>query len=157
MLTKHLLLGDLPTDPSRMTSSSSHPDLLGSWDTWTEAAVPGPAPTATKEGRTLSRAQDLGRHPFQFVWLPRMAVPGPHLKPCQSTYCHGFPAPIPAVRRPCNPRVAFEGHGLGPFLDSLACSPVWGCSAAVRAASAVWRAEMAEEPAGLVGSWRWPL
>ncbi|XP_040822434.1 cyclin-G-associated kinase isoform X3 [Ochotona curzoniae] len=55
-----LHLGDLPTDPSRMTSSSSHPDLLGSWDTWTEAAVPGPAPTATKEGRTLSRAQDLG-------------------------------------------------------------------------------------------------
>lgn len=38
-----LPLGDLPTEPRAVTASSSHPDLLGTWDTWAEAAVPGPA------------------------------------------------------------------------------------------------------------------
>ncbi|XP_005408741.1 PREDICTED: cyclin-G-associated kinase isoform X3 [Chinchilla lanigera] len=38
-----LPLGDLPAEPSKVTASSSHPDLLGGWDAWAEAAVPGPA------------------------------------------------------------------------------------------------------------------
>ncbi|XP_023556237.1 cyclin-G-associated kinase isoform X2 [Octodon degus] len=38
-----LPLGDPPAELSKVTASSSHPDLLGGWDTWAEAAVPGPA------------------------------------------------------------------------------------------------------------------
>lgn len=39
-----LPLGDLQVEPSKVTASSSHPDLLGGWDAWAEATVPGPAP-----------------------------------------------------------------------------------------------------------------
>ncbi|XP_047422304.1 cyclin-G-associated kinase isoform X2 [Sciurus carolinensis] len=45
-----LRLGGLPAEPSKVTASSSHPDLLGGWDAWAEAAVPGPAPTPAAEG-----------------------------------------------------------------------------------------------------------
>ncbi|KAM5272079.1 cyclin-G-associated kinase isoform 2-T2 [Ctenodactylus gundi] len=38
-----LPLGDISTEPSKVTASSSHPDLLGEWDSWAEATVPGPA------------------------------------------------------------------------------------------------------------------
>lgn len=39
-------LGGAPEEPSKMTASASHPDLLGGWDTWAEA----PAPTLAAEG-----------------------------------------------------------------------------------------------------------
>ncbi|KAB0398243.1 hypothetical protein E2I00_008833, partial [Balaenoptera physalus] len=35
--------GDLPAEPSKMTASTSHPDLLGGWDAWAEAPAPAPA------------------------------------------------------------------------------------------------------------------
>ena len=38
--------GDLPAEPSKMTASASHPDLLGAWDAWAEA----PAPTLAADG-----------------------------------------------------------------------------------------------------------
>ncbi|XP_004847541.1 cyclin-G-associated kinase isoform X5 [Heterocephalus glaber] len=41
--TAFLPLGDLPAEPGQVTASSSHLDLLGGWDAWAEAAVPGPA------------------------------------------------------------------------------------------------------------------
>ncbi|XP_053778598.1 cyclin-G-associated kinase isoform X2 [Desmodus rotundus] len=44
--TDFLQLGDVPAEPSRVTASASHPDLLGGWDTWAEA----PAPTPAMEG-----------------------------------------------------------------------------------------------------------
>lgn len=43
------LPGGAPEEPSKMTASASHPDLLGGWDTWAEA----PAPTPAAEGRVL--------------------------------------------------------------------------------------------------------
>uniref|UniRef100_A0A8C9DF09 Cyclin-G-associated kinase n=1 Tax=Prolemur simus TaxID=1328070 RepID=A0A8C9DF09_PROSS len=49
-----LHLGDLPVEPGKMTSSSSHPDLLGGWGTWAEATTPGPAPTPAAEGPLFS-------------------------------------------------------------------------------------------------------
>ncbi|XP_049742474.1 cyclin-G-associated kinase isoform X1 [Elephas maximus indicus] len=49
-----LHLGDLPAEPSRMTASSSHPDLLGGWDTWAEAAASVPAPKPAAEGPLFS-------------------------------------------------------------------------------------------------------
>uniref|UniRef100_A0A8C6F5W7 Cyclin G associated kinase n=1 Tax=Monodon monoceros TaxID=40151 RepID=A0A8C6F5W7_MONMO len=41
--TNFLHLGDLPAEPSKMTASTSHPDLLGGWDAWAEAPAPAPA------------------------------------------------------------------------------------------------------------------
>ncbi|XP_073898889.1 cyclin-G-associated kinase isoform X3 [Castor canadensis] len=52
--TTFMQLGDLPAEPSKVTTSSSQPDLLGGWDTWAEAAVPGPAPTPSTEGALFS-------------------------------------------------------------------------------------------------------
>ncbi|KAM9237836.1 cyclin-G-associated kinase isoform 1-T1 [Dugong dugon] len=49
-----LHLGDLPAEPSRMTASSSHPDLLGGWDAWAKAAASAPAPKPTTEGPLFS-------------------------------------------------------------------------------------------------------
>ncbi|XP_046279718.1 cyclin-G-associated kinase isoform X7 [Marmota monax] len=49
-----LHLGGLPAEPSKVTASSSHPDLLGGWDTWAEAAVPTPAPMSAAEGPLFS-------------------------------------------------------------------------------------------------------
>ncbi|ELW69765.1 Cyclin-G-associated kinase [Tupaia chinensis] len=52
--TNFLHLGDLPAEPSKMTASSSHPDLLGGWDAWAETAVPGPASLPATEGPLFS-------------------------------------------------------------------------------------------------------
>ncbi|XP_054564782.1 cyclin-G-associated kinase [Eptesicus fuscus] len=41
--TDFLQLGDAPAEPSRMSASASHPDLLGGWDSWAEAPAPAPA------------------------------------------------------------------------------------------------------------------
>lgn len=38
-----LQLGDVPAELSKVTASASHPDLLGGWDAWAEAAAPTPA------------------------------------------------------------------------------------------------------------------
>lgn len=49
--TTHCCLpGDVPAELSKVTASASHPDLLGGWDAWAEAAAPTPA----AEGRTLA-------------------------------------------------------------------------------------------------------
>ncbi|XP_030657183.1 cyclin-G-associated kinase isoform X4 [Nomascus leucogenys] len=45
-----LHLGDLPGEPSKMTASSSNPDLLGGWAAWTETAASAVAPTPATEG-----------------------------------------------------------------------------------------------------------
>ncbi|XP_055240251.1 cyclin-G-associated kinase isoform X9 [Gorilla gorilla gorilla] len=45
-----LHLGDLPGEPSKMTASSSNPDLLGGWVAWTESAASAVAPTPATEG-----------------------------------------------------------------------------------------------------------
>lgn len=39
-----------------MIASSSHPDLLGGWDTWAETAIPGPASIPVPEGTLFSSA-----------------------------------------------------------------------------------------------------
>lgn len=52
--TTFLHLGDLPAEPSKVMASSSHPDLLGGWDTWAEPAVPGPASMPAPEGTLFS-------------------------------------------------------------------------------------------------------
>ncbi|KAM7159405.1 cyclin-G-associated kinase isoform 1-T1 [Molossus nigricans] len=46
-------LGGASEEPSKMTASASHPDLLGGWDTWAEA----PAPTPAAEGPFSSGSQ----------------------------------------------------------------------------------------------------
>ncbi|XP_054341893.1 cyclin-G-associated kinase isoform X13 [Pongo pygmaeus] len=45
-----LHLGNLPGEPSKMTASSSNPDLLGGWAAWTETAASAVAPTPATEG-----------------------------------------------------------------------------------------------------------
>nr|XP_045017415.1 cyclin-G-associated kinase isoform X3 [Jaculus jaculus] len=52
--TAFLHLGDLSAEPSKVVASSSHPDLLGGWDAWAEATVPGMAPTPAAEGARFS-------------------------------------------------------------------------------------------------------
>lgn len=47
-----LLPGDLSAEPNKVIASSSHPDLLGGWDTWAETAMPGPASMPAPEGMT---------------------------------------------------------------------------------------------------------
>ncbi|PNI30807.1 GAK isoform 20, partial [Pan troglodytes] len=49
-----LHLGDLPGEPSKMTASSSNPDLLGGWAAWTETAASAVAPTPATEGPLFS-------------------------------------------------------------------------------------------------------
>uniref|UniRef100_A0A8D2FRJ8 Cyclin-G-associated kinase n=1 Tax=Theropithecus gelada TaxID=9565 RepID=A0A8D2FRJ8_THEGE len=49
-----LHLGDLPGEPSKMTASSSNPDLLGGWAAWTETAASAVAPTPAMEGPLFS-------------------------------------------------------------------------------------------------------
>ena len=39
--------GDIPAEPSKMTASASHPDLLGGWEAWAEAPAPAPASEGT--------------------------------------------------------------------------------------------------------------
>uniref|UniRef100_A0A8C0D2G7 Cyclin-G-associated kinase n=1 Tax=Balaenoptera musculus TaxID=9771 RepID=A0A8C0D2G7_BALMU len=69
--TDFLHLGDLPAEPSKMTASTSHPDLLGGWDAWAEApaAAPAaegpfvsprgqPAPPGPPASQTKSQSQD---------------------------------------------------------------------------------------------------
>lgn len=41
------LPGDVPAEPSRISTSASHPDLLGGWDSWAEAPAPAPATEGT--------------------------------------------------------------------------------------------------------------
>ncbi|XP_045690127.1 cyclin-G-associated kinase isoform X3 [Phyllostomus hastatus] len=41
--TDFLQLGDVPAEPSRVTASASHPDLLGGWAAWADAPAPAPA------------------------------------------------------------------------------------------------------------------
>ncbi|XP_051026526.1 cyclin-G-associated kinase [Acomys russatus] len=94
--TSFLHLGDLPAEPSKVIASSSHPDLLGGWDTWAETSVPGPTSIPAPEGTLLSSAG----HP---------APPGPqpsltksqHLDPFAdlsdlSSSLQGLPAGLPA-------------------------------------------------------------
>lgn len=54
--TAFLHLGDLPAEPSKVIASSSHPDLLGGWDTWADTATPGPASIPVPEGTLFSSA-----------------------------------------------------------------------------------------------------
>ncbi|KAL4842281.1 hypothetical protein H8958_004892 [Nasalis larvatus] len=49
-----LHLGDLPGEPSKMTASSSNPDLLGGWAAWTETAASAVAPAPATEGPLFS-------------------------------------------------------------------------------------------------------
>nr|XP_058923368.1 cyclin-G-associated kinase isoform X5 [Kogia breviceps] len=69
--TDFLHLGDLPAEPSKMTASTSHPDLLGGWDAWAEAPAPAsaaegpfvspggqPAPPGPPASQTKSQSQD---------------------------------------------------------------------------------------------------
>ncbi|XP_048220029.1 cyclin-G-associated kinase isoform X2 [Perognathus longimembris pacificus] len=66
--TAFLHLGDHPSEPSKVTASSSHPDLLGGWEAWAEAAVPRPGPTPAPEGALFSpggQPAPLGPQPSQ--------------------------------------------------------------------------------------------
>ncbi|XP_063519527.1 cyclin-G-associated kinase isoform X15 [Pongo pygmaeus] len=47
-------VGNLPGEPSKMTASSSNPDLLGGWAAWTETAASAVAPTPATEGPLFS-------------------------------------------------------------------------------------------------------
>lgn len=74
-----LLAGNLPAEPSKVTASSSHQDLLGGWDAWAEAAVPElasegrvPAQFMTGDGTTFQRS----------CCPPCMLVPGGVLGDC---------------------------------------------------------------------------
>ncbi|XP_076403215.1 cyclin-G-associated kinase isoform X15 [Peromyscus maniculatus bairdii] len=66
--TTFLPLGDLSAEPNKVIASSSHPDLLGGWDTWAETAMPGPASMPVPEGTLFSSGSHptpLGSHPSQ--------------------------------------------------------------------------------------------
>uniref|UniRef100_A0A8C9QB17 J domain-containing protein n=1 Tax=Spermophilus dauricus TaxID=99837 RepID=A0A8C9QB17_SPEDA len=72
-----LHLGDLPAEPSKVTASSSHPDLLGGWDAWAEAAVPTPAPMSAAEGKATWPGLQ-GTHPASGTGrVPPALSPGP--------------------------------------------------------------------------------
>lgn len=66
--TTFLHLGDLQAEPNKVIASSSHPDLLGGWDTWAETAVPGTASMPVPEGPLFSSGghpAPPGHHPSQ--------------------------------------------------------------------------------------------
>ncbi|XP_075799623.1 cyclin-G-associated kinase isoform X3 [Microtus pennsylvanicus] len=66
--TTFLHLGDLKAEPNKVIASSSHPDLLGGWDTWAETAMPGPASMPVPEGPLFSSGghpAPPGHHPSQ--------------------------------------------------------------------------------------------
>ncbi|XP_050011797.1 cyclin-G-associated kinase isoform X3 [Alexandromys fortis] len=66
--TTFLHLGDLKAEPNKVIASSSHPDLLGGWDTWAETAMPGPASMPVPEGPLFSSGGHPGppgHHPSQ--------------------------------------------------------------------------------------------
>nr|XP_048302973.1 cyclin-G-associated kinase isoform X3 [Myodes glareolus] len=66
--TTFLHLGDLSAEPNKVIASSSHPDLLGGWDTWAETAMPGPASMPAPEGTLFSSGghpAPPGHHPSQ--------------------------------------------------------------------------------------------
>ncbi|XP_059130942.1 cyclin-G-associated kinase isoform X5 [Peromyscus eremicus] len=66
--TTFLPLGDLSAEPNKVITSSSHPDLLGGWDTWADTAMPGPASMPVPEGTLFSSGSHptpLGPHPSQ--------------------------------------------------------------------------------------------
>uniref|UniRef100_A0A8C6DFG1 J domain-containing protein n=1 Tax=Moschus moschiferus TaxID=68415 RepID=A0A8C6DFG1_MOSMO len=88
-----LHLGDLPAEPSKMTASASHPDLLGTWDAWAEAPAPAlaadgpffspgdqPAPSGLPANPTKSQSQDpfadLGDLSSGLQGSPAAPVPG---------------------------------------------------------------------------------
>ncbi|XP_068399727.1 cyclin-G-associated kinase isoform X3 [Eschrichtius robustus] len=88
--TDFLHLGDLPAEPSKMTASTSHPDLLGGWDAWAEAPAPAPAaegsPAAPAPGgfgpKTVpppkaSGSWQMSRPPAQGTPWPPQAKPTP--------------------------------------------------------------------------------
>ncbi|XP_028348263.1 cyclin-G-associated kinase isoform X4 [Physeter macrocephalus] len=88
--TDFLHLGDLPAEPSKMTASTSHPDLLGGWDTWAEAPAPASAaagsPAAPAPGgfgpKTVpppkaSGSWQMSRPPAQGTPWPPQAKPTP--------------------------------------------------------------------------------
>uniref|UniRef100_A0A2I3SR61 Cyclin G associated kinase n=1 Tax=Pan troglodytes TaxID=9598 RepID=A0A2I3SR61_PANTR len=57
-----LHLGDLPGEPSKMTASSSNPDLLGGWAAWTETAASAVAPTPATEGMATTHQGQVAPH-----------------------------------------------------------------------------------------------
>ncbi|XP_040093661.1 cyclin-G-associated kinase isoform X2 [Oryx dammah] len=91
--TDFLRLGDLPAEPSKMTASASHPDLLGAWDAWAEAPAPAlaadgpffspgdqPAPSGLPASQTKSQSQDpfadIGDLSSGLQGSPAAAAPG---------------------------------------------------------------------------------
>uniref|UniRef100_A0A452ERY7 Cyclin G associated kinase n=1 Tax=Capra hircus TaxID=9925 RepID=A0A452ERY7_CAPHI len=91
--TDFLRLGDLPAEPSKMTASASHPDLLGTWDAWAEAPAPAlaadgpffspgdqPAPSGLPASQTKSQSQDpfadIGDLSSGLQGSPAAAAPG---------------------------------------------------------------------------------
>uniref|UniRef100_A0A8C3W441 Cyclin-G-associated kinase n=1 Tax=Catagonus wagneri TaxID=51154 RepID=A0A8C3W441_9CETA len=88
-----LHLGDLPTEPSRVTASASHPDLLGGWDAWADAPAPAsategpffspggqPAPPGPPAGQPQSQSRDpfadLGDLSSSLQGSPAASAPG---------------------------------------------------------------------------------
>uniref|UniRef100_A0A8C5V235 Cyclin G associated kinase n=1 Tax=Microcebus murinus TaxID=30608 RepID=A0A8C5V235_MICMU len=69
-----LHLGDLPVEPGKMTASSSHPDLLGGWGTWAEAAAPGPASAPTTEGPPFSSGGQAAPSGPQASWIKSQSL-----------------------------------------------------------------------------------
>uniref|UniRef100_A0A2K6ENF3 Cyclin G associated kinase n=1 Tax=Propithecus coquereli TaxID=379532 RepID=A0A2K6ENF3_PROCO len=69
-----LHLGDLPVEPGKMTASSSHPDLLGGWGTWAEAAAPGPAPAPATEGPLFSSGGQTAPSGPQASWIKSQSL-----------------------------------------------------------------------------------
>lgn len=80
-----LHLGELPTEPGKMTASSSHPDLLGAWDAWAEAVPPAqaiegsffspggpPGPSAPLDSHSKSQSLD----PFADLGDLSSSLPG---------------------------------------------------------------------------------
>uniref|UniRef100_A0A7N4NJD0 Cyclin-G-associated kinase n=1 Tax=Sarcophilus harrisii TaxID=9305 RepID=A0A7N4NJD0_SARHA len=62
----HSSAGNLPTEqPTKMTTSASHPDLLGGWDSWADSSgignIPSPQPAKPAcEGSTFSSGSQSG-------------------------------------------------------------------------------------------------
>nr|XP_054109543.1 cyclin-G-associated kinase isoform X1 [Callithrix jacchus] len=55
--TDFLHLGDLPGEPTKITASSSNPDLLGGWAAWAEAAASATTPVPATEGPLFTGGQ----------------------------------------------------------------------------------------------------
>lgn len=146
--TTHCCLpGDVPAELSKVTASASHPDLLGGWDAWAEAAAPTPA----AEGRTLAleAGSPQGAHrAWHFAPLHCQAALDPPERG-EGREQQQVPVPAPAPAAPACTGVACSSVSPRTPLPRLPCT-------GRRPATSCRRPHPALPSEGLLGDWGGP-